>query len=86
MNQTWTHENYVDDFVKANLSNLGLVKGRDFYEKRAYSPYLKEVLQGASKTAKKRVLRFQILALKFIKILQTSLYLFFLNANFTFQS
>lgn len=39
MNQTWTHENYVDDFVKANLSNLGLVKGRDFYEKRAYSLY-----------------------------------------------
>lgn len=53
MNNKWTDESYVDDFVKEKFKILGLEKGQDYNEKNGYSAYLKDALQGGSKTNKK---------------------------------
>jgi len=44
----WQYENDVDDYVKAIFKNLGLKKSRDFNEKQAMTPYLKEALKGSA--------------------------------------
>ena len=49
----WQYENDVDDYVKAIFKNLGLKKSRDFNEKQAMTPYLKEALKGSAKTKTK---------------------------------
>ena len=49
---SWSKENDVDDYVKDKLKNLGLIKGKDFFEKDG-SDYLKDALKGYSKTDKK---------------------------------
>ena len=49
----WQYENDVDDYVKAIFKNLGLKKSRDFNEKQAMTPYLKEALKGSAKTKAK---------------------------------
>lgn len=52
MKTSWSKENDVDDYVKDKLKNLGLIKGKDFFEKDG-SDYLKDALKGYSKTDKK---------------------------------
>lgn len=52
MKTSWSKENDVDDYVKDKLRNLGLEKGKDFFEKDG-SDYLKDALKGYSKTDKK---------------------------------
>jgi len=49
----WQYENDVDDYVKVTFKNLGLKKSRDFNEKQAMTPYLKEALKGSAKTKTK---------------------------------
>ena len=49
----WQYENDVDDYVKAIFKNLGLKKSRDFNEKQAMTPYLKDALKGSAKTKAK---------------------------------
>lgn len=46
----WTKEDDVNDFVKARLSLLGLVKNKDYNTESSMSPYLQEALKGSSKT------------------------------------
>lgn len=49
----WQYEKDVDDYVKAIFKNLGLKKSRDFNEKQAMTPYLKDALKGSAKTKAK---------------------------------
>lgn len=50
----YTLEADVDDFVKREFTQLGLVKGKDYNEKSSMSPYMKEALKGAAKTKSKK--------------------------------
>lgn len=49
----YTLESDVDDFVKATLNSLGLVKLKDYNEKSSMSEYMKESLRGSAKTQSK---------------------------------
>lgn len=49
----FTLESDVDDFVKASLNSLGLIKLEDYNEKSCMSQYMKESLRGSAKTQSK---------------------------------
>lgn len=49
----YTLESDVDDYVKASLNALGLVKLKDYNEKSSMSDYMKESLRGSAKTQSK---------------------------------
>lgn len=49
----WNTEVYVDDWTKNNLTALGLKSGVDFTSQSDMSPFLKQALEGGSKTKKK---------------------------------
>lgn len=49
----YTLESDVDDFVKASLNSLGLIKLKDYNEKSCMSEYMKESLRGSAKTQSK---------------------------------
>lgn len=49
----WTLEDDVDDFVKKTFESLGLQKHKDFNTQSSMSDYLKEALDGSSKTKNK---------------------------------
>lgn len=49
----YTLESDVDDYVKASLNALGLVKQKDYNEKSSMSGYMKESLRGSAKTLSK---------------------------------
>ena len=49
----YTLESDVDDFVKATLNSLGLVKLKDYNEKSSMSEYMKGSLRGSAKTQSK---------------------------------
>lgn len=53
MTVNWKLESDVNDWVKKQLENLGLVKLVDFNEESGMSDYLKEALKGAAKTKTK---------------------------------
>lgn len=45
----YTLESDVDDYVKASLNALSLVKLKDYNEKSSMSDYMKESLRGSAK-------------------------------------
>ncbi|OTN83658.1 hypothetical protein A5819_003827 [Enterococcus sp. 7E2_DIV0204] len=49
----WKLEKYVDDYVKAKFTTMGLVSQKDYYEQSDMSDYLKEALKGGAKTKNK---------------------------------
>lgn len=53
MTVNWKLESDVNDWVKKQLENLGLVKLVDFNEESGMSDYLKEALKGAAKSKTK---------------------------------
>jgi len=53
MTVNWKLESDVNDWVKKQLENLGLVKLVDFNEESGMSDYLKEALKGTAKTKTK---------------------------------
>ena len=53
MSKKWTNETYVDDWVFQELETIGLKKHKDFHTQTDMSDYMKEALQGSSKTQKK---------------------------------
>ena len=46
-------EDHLDDWVKEQFNQLGLVNQRDYYTQSTMPDYLKEALKGRSKTDKK---------------------------------
>ena len=49
----YTLESDVDDYVKASLNSIGLIKLKDYNEKSCMSDYMKTSLKGSAKTHSK---------------------------------
>lgn len=50
MSKNWKLEDDVNDYVKENLSKIGLKKLQDYNVESGMSEYMKEALKGSAKT------------------------------------
>lgn len=60
----YTLESDVDDYVKASLNALGLVKLKDYNEKSSMSDYMKESLRDLQRPSQRRISAYRTLLLK----------------------
>lgn len=49
----WTLEDDVNDWVKRQLENIGLVKNKTYTVESSMSPFMRESLKGSAKTENK---------------------------------